>query len=1378
MWFRSNSNRPRYNLLGTGGFLTASNQVKQTKRPARHNSRYGRLLSMQPLEPRRLLAVIAAEINLFEDNNGSPGALIANDTVDVGDTFFAEIAVQPIQEQGDTEDPGGVFSMQVNVGWDPNVLEEIDNPFPNLHTVPLGFSFFFGTPDNAAGQIEALSGGTTQLHFAVGENAPERFFRLHFRADAPAVDSMITLNGSGGITDLSNPNAFVELLQPESVTVIADDTAAVVNINDPTLTEGTNGTTNLSFDVSLTDALPSIVDVDFAVAGGSADQGSDFTVTSTSPVNFQPGETSKTIEMVVVADSTVERDETIVVDLTNIVVTNDSAGIAGPDAVLGDGSGTATISNDDSATLQFTSASLATNEASGPLNFMVELTNPVDVDVMIDFDSSDGSATTVDSDYAAANGTLTFTAGQTGPLSAPVTLHDDNTVELDETLTMALSNLVNQDRNITLGLSNASGQITNDDTATLSIANITMDEGDASSTTIFSFEVSSDNLVDTNVSLDFATRDDTATTADNDYQAYSGSLTIPAGSTASQMIDVTVHGDDVAEATERFFVDLSNLQNGGRDVTLTSATGIGTIVADDTAIFISDATVVEGDSGQTVLEFTVTAEQVPAGPAIEVIANTADGTATVADGDYVAVQNLSLMFDDQNPTQTVSVLVNGDDGVELNESFTVDLTTNATNIMIVNGSALGTIENDDAATVSIDSASVVEGNSGSTSTLTFTVMLDNVVDHDVNVDFATNDGTALVSNNDYAANSGMAIIPAGSTSQHVTVTVNGDDDAEADETLSVQLSNLQHGGRHVSIDNHTGTGTIENDDIVGIVVDDVAITEGDSGTLIANVTVSLTGEVSETVTVDFATADGSAQVADQDYFMNTGTVTFAPGSTSETLSITIQGDDKFESDETLTVMLSNANAGSADVTIQDSEATLTIHDDDDRPTVSINSVSVHEPEFGTATATFTVSLSNPSSETVTLDFTTEDISAEDENGSGDYQSHSGTLTFVDDLATSLEQTITIEVNADDTEETPETFRVVLSNAQGTTLDVGADDGIGTILSDLGTASLSGRVTLPFGNDVIGIPHVLVTIQGNNLDTAQSVLTDSTGHYSFTDLMADRYWISQGDISTLFIDGPDQIGTQGGETANDQFFNIDIEPGEVGTANEFTESGLRPTLLSKRLLLNSTPPPAQFLADLLGGGSTTNGNGVVPGPVSSISAIVDPQVVVQQDTVTIIGSDGYDEFEIEVSVSELSITVNDQAQSFSLDDVSQVNLQGGGGGDTVNLLGGPSDEVAQLSPGTATLQDSGENYLVNLSGIDQISMDGGGGFNTADVFDSIGNDSLQIQPSIAHLSGEQLANQVVNFDLVRAVSRSGGTDTVTGSSLADYVLQLNGNWLGS
>ena len=67
---------------------------------------------------------------------------------------------------------------------------------------------------------------------------------------------------------------------------------------------------------------------------------------------------------------------------------------------------------------------------------------------------------------------------------------------------------------------------------------------------------------------------------------------------------------------------------------------------------------------------------------------------------------------------------------------------------------------------------------------------------------------------------------------------------------------------------------------------------------------------------------------------------------------------------------------------------------------------------------------------------------------------------------------------------------------------------------------------------------------------------------------------------------------------------------------------------------------------------------------------------------------------------------------------------------------------------------------------------------ADVFDSIGNDSLQIQPSIAHLSGEQLANQVVNFDLVRAVSRSGGTDTVTGSSLADYVLQLNGNWLGS
>ena len=111
-------------------------------------------------------------------------------------------------------------------------------------------------------------------------------------------------------------------------------------------------------------------------------------------------------------------------------------------------------------------------------------------------------------------------------------------------------------------------------------------------------------------------------------------------------------------------------------------------------------------------------------------------------------------------------------------------------------------------TLSIGNATVTEGNSGST-TANFTVTLANLLAGTVTVDYTTQDGTATVSDNDYASTSGTLTFAGGVTSLSIPVTVFGDTKVDPDETFSVVLSNATTG---ITIGTSTGTGTILNDD--------------------------------------------------------------------------------------------------------------------------------------------------------------------------------------------------------------------------------------------------------------------------------------------------------------------------------------------------------------------------------------------------------------------------------------------------------------------------------------------------------------------------------------------------------------------------------------
>jgi hypothetical protein len=454
-------------------------------------------------------------------------------------------------------------------------------------------------------------------------------------------------------------------------------------------------------------------------------------------------------------------------------------------------------------------------------------------------------------------------------------------------------------------------------TGSVSINDVTISEGD-SGTKLATFTVTRSGGTAA-FAVNFATADGTATTADNDYVANSGTLNFGAG-VNTQTISVTINGDPSFESNETFSVNLSGATNGAA---ISDSSGSGTITNDDQSgsVSINDVTITEGDSGTKIATFTVTRSGGAAPFAVNFA--TADGTATTADSDYVANSG-TLNFGAGVNTQTISVTINGDAKVESDETFSVNLSAATNAATISDNSGAGSITNDDqSGSVSINDVTITEGDSG-TKIATFTVTRSGGA-APFAVNFATADGTATTADNDYVANSGTLNFGAGINTQTISVTINGDAKFEANETFSVNLSAATNAA---VISDSSGSGTITNDDQAGSVsINDVTITEGDSGTKIATFTVTRSGGTAA-FAVNFATSDNTATVADHDYVANSGTLNFGAGVNTQTISVTINGDTRFESDEAFFVNLSGATNGA---TISDSQGIGTLSNDDHVP---------------------------------------------------------------------------------------------------------------------------------------------------------------------------------------------------------------------------------------------------------------------------------------------------------------------------------------------------------------------------------------------------------------------------------------------------------------
>jgi hypothetical protein len=220
-------------------------------------------------------------------------------------------------------------------------------------------------------------------------------------------------------------------------------------------------------------------------------------------------------------------------------------------------------------------------------------------------------------------------------------------------------------------------------------------------------------------------------------------------------------------------------------------------------------------------------------------------------------------------------------------------------------------------------------------------------------------------------------------------------------------------------------------------IGDVSLSEGNSGPQAYSFVVTLSNASSQTITVAHATQNGTA-IAGQDFSSATGTLTFTPGQTSQTLGVNVSGDTTAEPDETFTVLLANATNATI---VKASGAGIILNDDGgvNPPGISVSAGSVAEGHTGESLISFQVSLSAASSSDVTVSYATSDGTAA---AGADYTTTSGSFTVP---AGNVSKNVVVVVKGDQAIEPDETLLLTLSNPTGATLLQAT--AIGTITND-------------------------------------------------------------------------------------------------------------------------------------------------------------------------------------------------------------------------------------------------------------------------------------------------------------------------------------------
>ncbi len=693
-------------------------------------------------------------------------------------------------------------------------------------------------------------------------------------------------------------------------TILDDDGEPVISIGDADLSEGQSGASDALFAVTLSN--PSSVDllVSYIINDGSASAADgDFDPAGAStPLLIPAGASGAVIAVPVFGDSKYEADETFTLTLLPPSL-----------ATLGDDTGAGLIDNDDQAPTLNVEAAQASETHSGATTFTFVVTPSAVTGLPIDFNwETTDTGATAGVDYVGQSASAQIPAGASS-YNLEVTVNGDTDFETNETFSVTLSG--GGGYTAAGSTLQATGTIDNDDSEpTLTIADVTVAEGN-SGTSNAVFNVTLSNKSYLSVGFTYSVGGGNASAA-NDYgtPAPSSPLSIPPGDTGIT-ITVPIMGDTTTEGDETFAVTLDDPSNAS----IADGSATGTILDDEDwpEADIDDADIVEGDSGETELIFTVSLSN-PSSVDLYIPYTIEDGTAKAGDGDFgLGDPPTPLLIPAGQTSGTITLPVFGDTKYEADETFTVTLGASF-DVTVDDGIGEGTIENDDdPPTLTLAGVSANETDGGTT-IFSFTLSPSEPSGQPMTFDWTTNDGNALAGSDYDAASGTNVVIPADTSSYELQVSVTGDTDYEPDESFSVIVSG---GGGYTALGSSLqANGSIQNDDDEPTIsISNVSVAEGNSGTSAAVFNVTLSNKSYLDVGVTYTLVAGTATAGD-DYGAATpaSPLIIPAGTVDVTISVDVNGDVLNESDETFTVELSLPDNAS----IADDSGTGTILDDD------------------------------------------------------------------------------------------------------------------------------------------------------------------------------------------------------------------------------------------------------------------------------------------------------------------------------------------------------------------------------------------------------------------------------------------------------------------
>lgn len=717
------------------------------------------------------------------------------------------------------------------------------------------------------------------------------------------------------------------------------------------------------------------------------------------------------------------------------------------------------------------------------------------------------------------------------------------------------------------------------DIPTITINDVSTTEGNSGPKTL-TFTATLTNAASSSFTVNFATADNTATIANNDYASTSGALMFTGTNAETKTINVTLNGDNTVEVDETFFVNLSNASLN--NVRIFDTQGIGTIQNDDggstLSIAATNAVKLEGNTGSTPFFFTVTRGGTLSGTSSVNYAVTGSGGSPATATDFGGTfPSGTLSFNPLESSKQIQINVSGDATDEDNEGFTVTLSGASSGSAITTPTATGSILDDEMHLETYE-GETTPGSSFSESGNMFTTTTPLSVQQVSNIGccpsnfFMLNSGTSagaftftnsgiggfvLQEMDAWTSSNGgnnftvgnvtfTGTRPNGTTVSHIfTITPTGNTGTNFEHKLFAGTPLANEVLRSVTVTPATPINYIQIDNLkygLGsqgmLSINDVSLMEGNSGSQNLQFTVTHTG-TSSAFTVNYTTADNAA-LAGSDYTTTAGTLNFN-GTNGETKTITVPvlGDATVELDETFYVNLSAI--GNAAVTLVDGQGTGTITNND-AATISISNVSIDEGNSGNTNFTFTATLSHAVNTAVAVDFTTEPNTAA---AGTDYTTNNGTMTF--DGTAGETESITVVVSGDTEYESNETFFVNLSNVQagGRNVTISTSQGTGTIQND----------------DPLPVPEMGVSGNGNPIaDGATTVSTSNNTNFGATCIgstaVVKSFSILNSGTANLLLDGSPKVSLSG-HTAD---FSVSLQPNSPvsGMANTPFDITFNPT----------------------------------------------------------------------------------------------------------------------------------------------------------------------------------------------------------------------------